>query len=256
MKFRQLCVLLALVVCAGSLRANSDALLARLQPQGYVNDFAGVFPAAQRTALETFLTDLERQTGVEIAVVAVPSLEGGEVDDFTNRLFQKWRIGKKGKDNGVMILAAIQDRKARIEVGYGLESVLPDDVAGRILREQMFPLFKQGRYGDGLTQAVQEVARIAGGGTALAPKVRNFGYRYSVDSLPEIPRWFPIALFVVGYIAWRTIRPVRWCIISGIYRSLSSGSGYSSGGGFSGGGGGFSGFGGGSSGGGGASGGW
>ena len=250
-----MCGILALLICAGSVRANSDALLARLQPHGYVNDFAGVLPAAQHAALENYLADLERQTGIEIAVVAVPSLDGGEVDDFTNRLFQKWRVGKKGKDNGVMILAAIQDRKARIEVGYGLESVLPDAMAGRILREQMFPLFKQGRYADGLTAAVQEVARTVtdhtgGRLTGVYPTENNNSVRQG-EYIPAVKvvmiAAFLIIFLVIGYLKQTP---------TGRRGGYSSRGYYSYGGGFSGGGGGFSDFGGGSSGGGGASGGW
>ena len=253
MKCRQLFILLVLLICAGSVRANQDALLARLQPQGYVSDFAGVLPADQRAALETFLADFERQTGVEIAVVAVASLDGGEVDDFTNRLFQKWHIGKKGKDNGAMILAAIQDRKARIEVGYGLESILTDAMAGRILREEMFPLFKQGRYADGLTQAAQEVARIVSGeaNTPVATKSAGLAERFS-----STLSWVFFVGWFVWFLGWLVFMP------SGRQQSRSRqyigwGGGFSSGGG--GGGfssGGFGGFGGGCSGGGGASGSW
>ena len=245
MKLRQLFVILALLVCAGGVRANSDVLLARLQPQGYVNDFAGVLPAPQRAALETFLTEFERQTGVEIAVVAVSSVDGGEVDDFTNRLFQKWHIGKKGKDNGVMILAAIQDRKARIEVGYGLEGVLPDALAGRILREQMFPAFRQGRYDVGLEQAVRMVTA-----TVAAPA----GNRSSVrrDQNISDAKAGKLAFFIIFFVVVFFLQKLNG------RRSRYSTGFYSYGGGFSGGGGsgGFSGFGGGSSGGGGASGGW
>src|SRR5262245_34428256 len=110
MSFRRLGVVLAMLVCVTGVQANSDALLARLQPRGYVSDFAGVFSPQQRSDLESFLAEVQQRSGVEISVVAVSSLEGGDVDDFTNRLFQKWGVGKKGKDNGVMILAAIQDR--------------------------------------------------------------------------------------------------------------------------------------------------
>ena len=259
MKFRQLFVLLALLICAGSVRANSDALLTRLQPQGYVSDFAGVLPATQRAELETFLADLDRQTGVEIAVVAVPSLDGGEVDDFTNRLFQKWRIGKKGKDNGVMILAAIQDRKARIEVGYGLESVLPDAVAGRILREQMFPLFKQGRYADGLATAAQEVARIASGEASAPVATKPMGL---ADHFSSALSWIFFVGWFVWFLGWLVFMPNgrgrglpngRGRVYYSSVSFAGRGGGCSSSGGFSGGGGGF---GGGCSGGGGASGGW
>ena len=237
----------------------SDKLLQVLQPQGYVSDFAGVFTPPQRSSLENSLAELKRKTGAEIAVVALPSLEGGEVDDFTNRLFEKWGVGKKGKDNGVMILAAIQDRKARIEVGYGLESVVPDAEAGRILRDQMFPLFKQGRYAEGLCAGAEEVARLiaAASGAGIQGLSRRGSHTQS------LPPWLPSVLFGVAaivavcYMLDQIARGPRTRWVSsgrgGWYGGWSSGGGFS-GGGFSGGG--FGGFGGGGSGGGGASGGW
>ena len=170
MTYRRLTLGLVALILTTTAWANSDQLLARLQPQGAINDFAGVLPAQSAEALRSFLADLERQTSVEVFVVTVSSLEGGDVDDFTNRLFNKWGVGKKGKNNGVLILAAIQDRKGRIEVGYGLESVIPDAIAGRILREEMFPPFKQGRYADGLTAAAHRIASLAGGGQMPAPQ--------------------------------------------------------------------------------------
>jgi uncharacterized protein len=85
--------------------------------------------------------ELRRKTGAQFAVVTLKSLEGGQIDDFANKLFKKWGVGEKGKNNGIMLLVAMQDRKARIEVGYGLEPILPDALAGRVLDEQLFPAF-------------------------------------------------------------------------------------------------------------------
>lgn len=238
---------------------SSDALLARLQPQGYVNDVAGVLSQSERGTLESFLADVEQKTGSEVAVVTVPSLEGGEIDDFTNRLFEKWKIGKKGRDNGVLILAAIQDRKARIEVGYGLESVIPDAEAGRILREQMFPQFKQGRYGAGLILAAQTVAnavaRHSGVQLTGLPLAQDVSHTTAKgDQVPwgSVILYLVIGVWILGSIFMSTRRRR-----GGGYGYWYGGSGFgggSSGGGFSGGG--FGGFGGGGSGGGGASGGW
>ena len=100
------------------------------------------------------------RTGAQFALVTLQSLEGGQIDDFTNKLFAKWGVGEKGKNNGVMLLVAIKDRKARVEVGYGLEPILPDALAGRVLDEQLFPAFKQQRYVRGLSQAVNRIAEI------------------------------------------------------------------------------------------------
>ena len=93
-------------------------------------------------------------------MVTLKSLEGGQIDDFAVKLYKRWGIGQKGKDNGVLLVVAIDDRKARIEVGYGLEPILPDALAGRVLNEQLFPAFRQKRYAEGLTAAVNRVAEI------------------------------------------------------------------------------------------------
>ena len=195
-KFKTLAVFVLLSL-ATSVAMASDALLARLKSQGYVSDFAGVFSTEQRASLENFLSDLERQTGVEMSVVVLPSLEGDEVADFTNRLFKKWGVGKKGKDNGVMILAAVQDRKARIEVGYGLEPVINDALAGRIQREEMIPLFKQDRYADGLDAVARRLARIIRGDkTAVAPTQNRI--RFSSDKNAKNGALVTMVFVIIG----------------------------------------------------------
>lgn len=150
-------------LCLLAFRAGmaSDALLAQLQPTGYLNDFAGLFDEASRTKLETFLAELKARTGAEVAVVTVKNLDGGVIDDFANRLFEKWGIGQKGKDNGAMLLTAVEDRQVWIEVGYGLEGAIPDAKAGRILDEEVIPLFKEDRYADGLAHGAVALALIA-----------------------------------------------------------------------------------------------
>ena len=138
----------------------TDKLLKSVRPSADVNDFAGVLQPAERAALEARCRELREKTGAELAVVTIKSLEGGQIDDFAVKLFERWGIGKKGKDNGLLLLVAIDDRKARIEVGYGLEPILPDALAGRILTEQLFPAFKRQRYHDGLLAAVNRIIEI------------------------------------------------------------------------------------------------
>ena len=138
----------------------SDVLRESLHPQGNVNDFAGILSQAERTSLESQTIEFRRKTSAQFAVVIVKSLEGGQIDDFTNKLFAQWGVGEKKKDNGVMLLVALQERKARIEVGYGLEPILPDALAGRVLDELLFPAFKQRRYAEGLNKAVARIAQI------------------------------------------------------------------------------------------------
>jgi uncharacterized protein len=132
-----------------------------LKPQGRVSDFAGVVGAAQRAEIERYCADVEKATGAEIAVVLLPTLHGEPVEDVANLLFKTWGIGKKSKDNGVLLLLAVNDRRSRLEVGYGLEGDLPDGFAGSVLR-QMRPALRAGHYGDAVNEAVHLIAsRIA-----------------------------------------------------------------------------------------------
>lgn len=245
---------LLLLTSVLSSQAN-DKLLRSLQPSGKVNDFANVIPLAQEQQLEQLLVGLERQTGAEVAVVTLTTLDGGQIDDFATRLFERWKIGKSGKDNGVLLLAAINDRKARIEVGYGLEGALPDARAGQILRETIFPAFKQGQYGPGLIAGTSLISeRIAQEyGITLQNRTsysRPTGYS---DRQPIRRKSNPLMtlIFIIGFI-YMAIKHPRLLIL--LMMTSGRGGRGSSSGGFGGGGGG--GFGGGSSGGGGASGGW
>lgn len=173
---RFLTMVLLVLLTAASVQA-SDALLNSLQPRGLVSDYANVISSGEERRLNSILTELQQRTGTQIAVVTLHSLEGGEIDDFTNRLFNRWGVGQKDKDNGVMFLAAIQDRKMRIEVGYGLEDIIPDSAAGRIRRNIITPHFKSGNYGQGILAGTialsQRIARHAGVRLSTAPATRS-----------------------------------------------------------------------------------
>lgn len=127
------------------------------QPTGYVNDFAGVLTSEQKNSLEISLNAYEKESGNEIAVAIVKSLNGGDLDDFASRTFEEWKIGKKGKDNGILFLAAIEERKMRIEVGYGLEPYLTDGHAGEIIRNIIAPKFKRQDYYGGIVDGIEEI---------------------------------------------------------------------------------------------------
>ena len=129
-------------------------------PVGKVNDFASVLGVEDRRVLEDLLQGVERDTSAEIAVVTVRSLGGRSVEEYANRLFQEWGIGKKDRDNGVLILVARDDREMRIEVGYGLEGVLPDGLAGAIIRETFVPRFQAGDFRTGIHEGAARVADI------------------------------------------------------------------------------------------------
>lgn len=131
------------------------------KPEGYVSDFAHVIDAASRSQIEAYAANVEQATGAQMALVTIPSLEGEPIDDVTNTIFRAWGVGEKGKDNGIMLLLSIGDRRSRLEVGYGIEPILPDGLAGDVLRE-MRPALRQNDVGDAMIAAAQSI------GTAIA----------------------------------------------------------------------------------------
>jgi uncharacterized protein len=148
---------------------------------GFVNDFAGVLSQPERTELEGLCRKLEQKTGAEMAIVSVPSVEPIDTKEYAVKLFEKWGIGKKGKDNGLLILLAMQEKRIEIEVGYGLEGIVNDAKAGEILDKFVIPYFRQGKFGEGLYSGAVEIATlIAQGATSnegqaagnVAPQIR------------------------------------------------------------------------------------
>jgi len=218
------------------------------RPAGPVNDFAGVIEPAEAGTLTQILTTLQQQTGIAMVIVTLPTLEGSDIETTATDLFQKWGIGEKGKDNGILILAAIQDRDARIEVGYGLEGAIPDAFAGRILREVLFPSFRQSRYGEGLLKgAVVLIKRLEEKmGFSLETTMPEVGSLRA--PMPPALAWALRILLFIG-LAYLFIRHPRLLLFL-LWMSGGRGRNDDDQGG------GFGGFGGGSSGGGGASGKW
>ena len=132
-----------------------------LQPQGYVSDFSKVVDPRDREALEKYCKAVENSTGAQIALVTLPSLQGEPVEDVANTIFRAWGVGKKGTNEGILLLLVTGDRRSRLEVGYGLEPYVPDGFAGSLLREMRTAL-RQGRYGSAMITAAQEIGnRIA-----------------------------------------------------------------------------------------------
>ncbi len=136
---------------------ESDQLLGSLKYEAFVNDRAGVFTPEERGALEQQLAAFKTNTGPELAVLILPSLQGGEINDFANRLFAQWELGLKGKDDGFLLLVAVEERTLRMEVGYGLEGVLTDAACGRIRDEFITPAFKEGKMAQGVIAGMQAV---------------------------------------------------------------------------------------------------
>lgn len=124
---------------------------------GYVNDFAQVFTVEEKNTLERTLSTFNASTTNEIAVVTIKSLGGDYIEHYAEQLFKEWGIGEAKKDNGVLLLIALEDRKMRIEVGYGLEGVLTDSLSSQIIRNDLTPAFKQGDFYGGVFVAVEHI---------------------------------------------------------------------------------------------------
>ena len=129
-------------------------------PKGFINDFAGVISPQTERAMENLSQELKRKTGSEVVVVTVRSIGESEYTEYAVRLFEKWGIGEKGKDNGVLIFNAVNERQIRIEVGYGLEGIIPDGLAGEIRDRYLIPHLRKNDYDTGLANGLAAIASI------------------------------------------------------------------------------------------------
>lgn len=257
--------LLAAFILLAGLLGPARAELSFPVLSGRVVDAAGSLDGATRDALDAQLAAQEAKTSDQLVVATVPSLQGTSIEDYANRLFRHWKIGQADKDNGVLLLVAPTERKVRIEVGYGLEGVLPDAVASTIISTAILPAFRSGDIRAGINRGVAAILEILN----LDPAEAEARARAAQEPALSFDDWMHllIILFMVGFWLFVIIRQLRRGGVRGLTRSLRRGAAAGSasgwewnsrsggGGGWSSGGGGFSG-GGGSSGGGGASGSW
>ena len=215
--------------------------------RGRVNDYAGVMSQDQVRTLESQLAQFEQETGHQIAVLTIPTLDGEDIEGFSIRVAETWKIGKKGFDNGVILLVAVKDRKLRLEVGYGLEGVLPDAIADRIIRDYIVPRFRAQDYAGGVIAGIDAVQKVIKQ-EPLPESARkpNQAPRSGFNSLAM----FAIAFVIFALMAFSSGRRSRNQMWSGRGRRYppifwgGGGGGFGgggSGGGFSGGGGGFGG---------------
>jgi uncharacterized protein len=250
-------VLLIAACCASFVDASTppppDA------PRDYVTDLAGIIRDDLKNELNADLQLLERKTSAQVLVLTVQTLDNQDIEEFALNTKEKWKLGQKGKDNGILIVVALKDRKYRIEVGYGLESVLPDSLVGSIGRQYFVPSFKQGDYSGGIyagtlavieTIAAHEGIRLTNG----SGQVRSRG----VSAGRPLSMFQMIVFGILGLVAVILfITHPGQCFLIILASQMGGGRGGWSGGGGGGfGGGSFGGGGGGSGGGGGASGGW
>ena len=149
---------LAVLSCFSLRGEEAAADPAKLKPEGYLSDFAHVVDTQNRSSIVQYCGNFERATGVQIALVTLPTLGDQAIEDFSAKLFHNWGIGQKGSSEGVMLLLVINDRKSRVEVGYGLEQYLPDGMVGLVLRG-MRPQLQTRDYGGGLLKAAANNGR-------------------------------------------------------------------------------------------------
>ncbi|MEM3154414.1 MAG: TPM domain-containing protein [Candidatus Woesearchaeota archaeon] len=138
----------------------ATSVFAMPQPSGWVNDYANILSLEEKMQLNALIESIEKNTTAEIAIITVKSLEGKPVEEVALNYLTAWGIGKKANNNGVVILVAPTERKYRIEVGYGAEGVITDARAGRIGREILALYFKEGKYGEGLIAAIEEIGGL------------------------------------------------------------------------------------------------
>ncbi|HSL19054.1 MAG TPA: TPM domain-containing protein [Methylomirabilota bacterium] len=200
---------LALVLAAAAVVPVLALEVPRLERR--VTDLAGLFSASAAQTMEAELERLEAETGAQVAVLTIPSLEGQPLEDYSLRVVEAWQLGREDRDNGVLVLIARDDRRIRIEVGYGLEGVLPDALCGRIIDHAMKPAFRQGDFSGGTRQAVEVIAAAVRGDPDAAAAVAapeaaapELGTMIAMGAvfLAVIGTFAMSALFTKGAAAW------------------------------------------------------
>ena len=191
-RMRHLC-LLSLLVLVSLQAAAADKPVPFLS--GHVVDEAGMIPEDARQRIDQKLIAFEQSTGAQVAVLTVESLDGDPLEDYSMRVVETWKLGKKEKDNGVLLLIAEQDRKMRIEVGYGLEGELTDLESGRIVDNVIRPDFQKGDFAGGIEHGVDSILERArrrrGAGRAAGPAGGGQG-RAGRDDLHHLHRDLPV----------------------------------------------------------------
>ncbi|MGQ0510845.1 MAG: TPM domain-containing protein [Betaproteobacteria bacterium] len=164
-------LLAACLALAGLLgAARADVAIPPLAAR--VTDLTGTLSAQQKSELESRLAAFEAKRGSQIAVLLLPTTKPEEIEQFSIRLAEAWKVGRKGVDDGVVVVVAKDDRRVRIEVGYGLEGVIPDAVAKRVIEERITPRFREGDYFGGIRDGVDQLVRLAEGEKLPAPAAR------------------------------------------------------------------------------------
>lgn len=147
--------ILIAILCGGSYATELPAV-----PPDYVVDLAGILDPDMEFALDGYLHELEQKTSAHVVVLTLDTLYGQDINSYSLQIAKRWKLGQKGKDNGLLIVFAMKERKYRIEVGYGLEGILSNGRVESIGREAIVPYFKNGEYPKGVAEAVMAIAGV------------------------------------------------------------------------------------------------
>ncbi len=154
---KALCIVFLVVLLSSAALAQEPEIPTLTK---HVNDYANVLSDSEESRINALCSEIESNWTVEIAVLTIDTTQSMSIEEYSVKVFEKNGIGKKDKDNGLLIVAAIQDRNWRLEVGYGLEPIITDSTAGKIGRAYLIPYFQQEKYGEGLYNAVDAVAKV------------------------------------------------------------------------------------------------
>lgn len=260
-KYKYILLIVLAFICLSAFSASAEIAIPA-KPYNHVVDLAGIIDDNTETALNRYLLELEQKTTAQMIILTITSLEGQSIEDLSIDIaHKKWRLGQKGRDNGILLLVSLQDRKYRFETGYGLEGVLPDSLLGSIGRQYLVPYFQKGDYSNGIAAAalvvITTIARDAGVEISGMPRLQTRASSRGTRGKPTLPGIIFGILFLIGvlYLLIRHPRLLLFLIMANLLGGGRRG-GWGGSGGFGGGGGSFGGGGGGGFGGGGASGGW
>lgn len=165
--------------------------------KGRVNDYANIMNKEEEAVTSKYLENLENSTGIQIAVLTIPSLKGENLEDFSIRTVEKWKLGQSKEDNGALLLISLAERKVRIETGYGLEGKLTDTKCGLIIRNVIAPAFRSGKYAAGIYSAVKYMGALASDNAEL---IEENVTDESNDTAEDLASLVYGILFVLGWI--------------------------------------------------------
>lgn len=191
------------------------------KPTGFVNDYANILDQGSKQKLESDLTNLQKQTGIEFSVVTIKNLDGDTVENYANQLFNEWGIGGTG-NRGLLLLISMEDRKTRFEVGYGLEGTLPDLLTSKIQQNYLLPSFKQGDYVGGIQNTVATVIGILDGDVS-ASEIQGTQKNSSYDGI-----WFfliylifPMFVFILQFLIYSMARSKAFWLGGAVFGGLA-----------------------------------